>query len=108
MAPNRRETDLEAALFALYKQWSQLPIPAGFSRAYYAERFRQMIVPGCKRYRGGIAAVKHVLTMHTTGFARLKPYPELTVESLIATGDWNDVLGDTLWQRIAINRLQGA
>jgi hypothetical protein len=64
-----------------------------------------MIVPGCKRYKGGAGAVRHVLTKRTLGFERLKPYPDMTVESLVATGEWDDVLGGPLWSKLAKNRL---
>ena len=61
MADKSRERALEDALFALYEAWSRLPIPPGKKRPYHAERFRQTIVPACKRYKGGVQAVKDVL-----------------------------------------------
>jgi hypothetical protein len=89
-----KERALECALLNLYRTWSTLPIPAGFSRPYYAERFRQMIVPGCVRYVGGVAAIRHVLTKRTLGLERLKAYPDLTVEALVATGKWDDLISE--------------
>jgi hypothetical protein len=60
-------------------------------RPYYAERFRQMIVPGCVRYKGGTNAVKHVLRYWTSGFERLEEHPHLTVEQLVISGEWDDL-----------------
>jgi len=48
----------------------------GFPSPYCAERFRQMIVAGCKNYTGGIPAVQHVLTKRIRGLKRLKGHPE--------------------------------
>jgi len=104
MDRHARQRALECALFNLYRTWSTLPIPDGFSRPYYAESFRQMIVPGCARYIGGVAAVRHVLTKRTSGYERLKAYPELTVEALVATGKWDDVIGKP-FRKIARERI---
>lgn len=71
---------------------------------YRAERFRQMIVPRCKRYKGGIAAVRHVLTTNTAGFDRLKDHPTLTVEHLAISGEWDDLIPE-LFLKPARNRL---
>src|SRR5438046_7804867 len=95
MADKSRERALEGALFHLYEAWARLPIPPGCQRPYYAERFRQTIVPGCKRYKGGIKAVKDVLGKATQGAERLKPYPRLTVEYLVLTGEWDDLFDET-------------
>ncbi|HLM98875.1 MAG TPA: hypothetical protein VK335_06315 [Bryobacteraceae bacterium] len=92
MVSKSRERALEDALFGLYKAWARLPIPPGYTRPYRAERFRQTIVPECKRYKGGVQAVKDVLlNLKATGFERLGPYPHLTVEHLVASGDWDDL-----------------
>src|SRR5689334_6629883 len=103
MGQHPRQKDLEAALLKLYSAWASLPIQPGFSRPYYAERFRQMVVPGCKNYIGGIRAVQHVLTKRTLGLKRLKNHPELTVEALIAKGDWDDII-DEPFQTVARTR----
>src|SRR5882672_9496749 len=95
-----RESALEGALFRLYQKWLQLPVQPGHARPYRAERFRQMIVPGCKNYKGGVLAVQHVLTTRTSGFERLKDTPELTVESLVASGQWNDLIREP-YQKVA-------
>ena len=95
MSEPARERALEAALLRLYEAWARLPIPRGYTRPYYAERFRQTIVPGFKRYKGGIRAVKDVLLKRTTeGFERLHSYPSLTVEHLVASGEWDDLFSE--------------
>jgi hypothetical protein len=95
MIDRSRERALEGALFALYEAWSKLPIPPGKERPYYAERFRQTIVPACKRYKGGVRAVKDVLGKATGGVERLKSSPHLTVEHLVLSGEWDDLFSDT-------------
>jgi hypothetical protein len=97
MADNSRECAPEVALSKLYEEWARLPIPTGCKRPYYAERFRQTIVPGCKRYKGGVQAVKDVLEKKkASGFVRLRSYPHLTVEHLVASGEWNDLFDQSL------------
>jgi hypothetical protein len=81
----------------LYEAWARLPIPNGSTRPFRAERFRQTIVPGCKRYKG-VEAVKDVLPKSTAGFERLKPYPGLTVEYLVASGKWDDLFNEPFRQ----------
>lgn len=104
MVETARERDLRAALFRLYENWLKLPIQPGYTRRYRAERFRQMIVPECKNYQGAVRAVQHVLTKRTLGFDRLKDYPELTVESLIASGEWDDLISEP-FRKLARKRL---
>jgi hypothetical protein len=94
-----RERALEAALFDLYQRWRD-------ELGYRAERFRQLIVPGCKRYKGGVGAIKHVLTTRTAGFDRLKDHPELTVEYLAISGAWDDLIPE-MFRNAARNRLAG-
>jgi hypothetical protein len=89
-----RERALEAELFRLYRAWAALPIPPGHTRPYYAERFRQTITAGCKRYKGGIRAVKDVLLKRTGGFKRLRGHPELTVDHLVVSGHWDDLFAE--------------
>jgi hypothetical protein len=106
MADRSREHALEGALFGLYEAWARLPIPPGYTRPYRAERFRQTIVPGCKRYKGGVEAVKDVLRKRTTtGFERLKPHPRLTVEHLVASGQWNDLFTEP-FRKLARKKLR--
>lgn len=107
MADESREGALEGALFRLYEAWARLPIAPGYQRPYYAERFRQTIVPGCKRYKGGIQAVKDVLGKATLGADRLKLYPDLTVEHLVLSGDWDDLFNETYRKlaRIGLKKL---
>ena len=87
MPSQSRERALEGALFRLYERWwSEL--------GYRAERFRQSIVPNCKRYKGGVKAAKDVLLKRTGGFDRLSGHPELTVEHSIASGEWDDLFSE--------------
>jgi hypothetical protein len=104
MADRSRERALEGALLHLYDAWTKLPIPLGQTRPYRAERFRQTIVPGCKRYKGGVEAVKDILLKRTSGFERLKPHPHLTVEHLVAGGHWDDLFAEN-FRRLARKKL---
>src|SRR5437879_630987 len=106
MSDEARERALESALLRLYNAWSRLPVPPGRKRPYYAERFRQMIVPGCVRYKGGINAVRHVLLYWTSGFERLEEHPNLTVEQLVISGKWDDLF-DSSDRTIARAKLAG-
>ncbi len=92
MEDKSRERVLEAALFRLYQD--------------YAERFQQMIVPGCVRYKGGVPAVEGIVSRRPAGFERLKPYPHLTVEYLVASGDWDDLIAERC-RKTALARLAG-
>jgi hypothetical protein len=89
MTDTSRQRTLEDALFALYEHWWK-------ELGYRAERFRQTIVPGCKRYKGGVNAVKDILLKRTGGFERLSAHPKLTVEHLVASGEWNDLFHESL------------
>jgi hypothetical protein len=104
MAPKSRECALEGALLHLYDAWTKLPIPPDKTRPYRAERFRQTIVPGCKRYKGGVEAVKDILLRRTSGFERLRPYPHLTVEHLVGGGQRDDLFSEN-FRRLARNKL---
>jgi len=55
MLDKARERDLESALLLVYEAWARLPITPEHPR------FRQTIVPGCKRYKGGVQAVRNIL-----------------------------------------------
>ncbi|HUA86597.1 MAG TPA: hypothetical protein VMB85_22215 [Bryobacteraceae bacterium] len=106
MADKSRERALESALLNLYEAWARLPISPGYTRPYRAERFRQTVVPSCKRYKGGVQAVKDVLLKTTThGFERLRPYPKLTVEYLVASGEWDDLFTEPL-RKLARKKLR--
>ena len=88
MADDSREQAFETALFHLYERWWHDLEPNGWR----AEKFRQMITPGCRLYKGGIWTVRHLLyTRETTGFSKLRDRPELTVESLVLSGEWDDL-----------------
>jgi hypothetical protein len=95
MPNTSRERALEAALLSLYHEWAGLPIAQGKKRRWYANYIRQMFTPGCKRYRGGIETVKHVIRNPTSGPGRLNAHPDLTVESrVVLSGKWNDLFDD--------------
>lgn len=89
MSANERA--LEASLFQLYSKWWR-------ECGYRAERFRQMIVPTCKRYRGGIAAARSVLTKTSTGgFSALVKCNrlDLTVEQLVLGERWQHLFTES-------------
>jgi len=90
VADNPRERALERALFRLYEQWWH-------ECDYRAERFRQTIVPGCKKYKGGIAAARDVIYRPATaGFSvlREKNRMDLSVEALILKKPWSELFSD--------------
>ncbi len=95
MSDKARERALESALLRLYEAWASLPPTPTCPRPYYAERFRQAIVPGCKHYKGGVQAEKHMLAKRDFGAGRLKSYPHLTVEYLVLSGEWDDLFNET-------------
>ena len=64
-----------------------------------------MIVPGCKNYKGAVRAIQHVLTKRTLGLHRLKAYPEMTVEYLVASGAWDDLI-DEPFRKVARKRVK--
>ena len=86
------ETDLEALLLRLYRKWRTLGYPAN--------RFYQMFMPSCKRYRGGIAAIRNVVSKSGTGgFDRLVEMGrlDLTVEkAIILDPKWSHLFSDNL------------
>jgi hypothetical protein len=88
--PNRYdEADLEVELLHLYKQWGAL--------GYWAKRFHQMFSPHCKRYKGGVAAVRSVLYKNETrGFSFLEQHDrlELSVECLVLKPEWHQLFND--------------
>jgi hypothetical protein len=53
------QADLERELLHLYRPWESLD--------YKASRFYQMFMKHCKRYKGGIAAVRNVVSKSGTG-----------------------------------------
>lgn len=94
MPGKSRGSALEDALFNLYEQWYRLPPGRDRTRPYRAERFRQMIVPGCKRFKGGVEAARHVLYRgETDGFSFLRAHGrlDLSVEKLILDPKWTDL-----------------
>ena len=84
------QADLELELRHLYQQWQRL--------GYDARRFYQMFMKHCKRYKGGVAAVRDVLWKRGTGgFDRLQHLgrPDLTVEKYVVLNPkWNHLFRD--------------
>lgn len=109
MLDKARECALESALLLLYEAWAALPITPEHPRPYYAERFRQTIVPGCKRYKGGVQAVRDILgKKREVDARRFKCYPDLTVEYLVSSGRWNDLFNeiDRNLARLGLRKIQ--
>ncbi len=87
--PKPSEADLEGALLGLYRQWG--------AHGYWAKRFCQLFSPHCKRYAGGVAAVRRVLAAgETTGLAFLRNHDllDLSVESLVLKPQWGHLFDD--------------
>jgi hypothetical protein len=77
-----QDAAFEAALRDLYYQWGSL--------GYWANRFYQKFSSQCKRYMGGVEAVRSVLHDETDGFLFLKKHDrlDLTVENLMLKPQW--------------------
>lgn len=71
------EDEFETALRGLYYKWGEL--------GYWARRFYQKFSSHCKRYVGGVSAVRSVLPVETAGFDFLKKKGrlDLSVEALL-------------------------
>ncbi|MDP3181354.1 MAG: hypothetical protein Q8M54_00890 [Desulfobaccales bacterium] len=83
------EADLEVELLHLYRQWGAL--------GYWARRFYQIFSPHCKRYKGGVAAVRTVLYKNgTAGFTFLREQDrlDLSVECLVLKPEWHQLFND--------------
>jgi hypothetical protein len=108
MHDKARERTLESALLFLYEAWADLPITTEHPRPYYAERFRQTIVPECKRYKGGVQAVRDILGKREVDTRRFKCYPDLTVEYLVSSGKWDDLFNpaDRTLARLRLKKIQ--
>jgi hypothetical protein len=103
MTDPETEADLEALLLRLYRKWETLD--------YRASRFYQMFMPHCKRYRGGIAAIRNVASKSGTGgFERLVEMGrlDLTVEkAIILNPKWAHLFSDNL-RNMARRKVDGA
>src|SRR4029077_20765402 len=108
MLDQGRERALESALLLLYESWAGLPITPDHPRPYYAERFRQTIVPECKRYKGGVQAVRDILGKREVDTRRFKCFPDLTVEYLVSSGEWDDLFNeaDRTLARFRLKKIQ--
>jgi orotidine-5'-phosphate decarboxylase len=83
------EKDLEVELFRLYQEWGAL--------GYWAKRFFQMFASHCKRYKGGVSAVRTVLYKNqTAGFSFLKQKErmDLSIEFLVLKPEWHKLFND--------------
>ena len=92
------EAALEVELEDLYQKWGAL--------GFWSKRFHQKVSPGRKRYIGGVAAVRGVLTSRTDGFSFLKECGRLdiSVENLILEPEWSDLFNETD-RELALKRL---
>ena len=88
MAEVHDEAALEAALEVLYHEWGSL--------GFWARRLHQEFSPGRKRYIGGVAAVRSVLTSRTHGFSFLRQHKrlDLSIERLVLKPEWNHLFYD--------------
>lgn len=85
----KSSTSFESALTGLYYKWGSL--------GYWANRFYQKFSPHCKRYIGGVEAVRTVLPIETAGFRYLKKhgYLRYSVEALILEDKWRSSFSET-------------
>jgi hypothetical protein len=88
----RTEADLEIELAQIYQKWEAL--------GYRASRFYQMFMRHCKRYKGGIAAVRDVVSKSGTGgFEKLAKLDrlDLTLEkAIVLNRDWTHLFSSNL------------
>jgi hypothetical protein len=89
MPDRNRELALESALLRSYEQWRDL--------GYRAARLYQVFMPHCKRYQGGVAAVRGVISKSgTAGLDFLKAHErtDLSIESLVLRPEWSDLFSE--------------
>jgi len=88
----RTESDLEIELEQMYQKWEALE--------YRASRFYQMFTRHCKRYKGGIAAVRSVVSKSGTGgFEKLAKLGrlDLTLEkAIVLNRNWTHLFSTNL------------
>jgi len=90
MRNESRERALENELSRLYEQWWHELEPG-----WRKDKFWQFIDPQCKNYKGGVWTVRHLLyTDETNGVIKRENHPDLTVEGLVLSGDWDDIFDD--------------
>lgn len=76
-------------MFTLYRRWGAL--------GYWAKRFYQTFSRHCKRYKGGVAAVRSVLAKRQTAglmFLRRAGRLDLSVERLVLHSTYRHLFGD--------------
>ena len=88
MAKVYNEAALEEALEDLYQEWGAL--------GFWAKRLHQKFSPRRKKYIGGIAAIRSVLTGRTYGFSFLRKHKrlDLSVEALVLKPQWKYLFCD--------------
>ena len=72
------------------------PIPRVGSLGIWAKRLHQKFSPRRKKYIGGIAAIRSVLTGRTYGFSFLRKHKrlDLSVEALVLKPQWKYLFCD--------------
>jgi hypothetical protein len=85
------EADLEHALWCIYEAIGQ-------NCGYWARRFYQWFTPDCKKYIGGVGAVRRVLCAgrHSGGLDVLRKANrlDLSVERLVLDPKWSHLFDD--------------
>jgi len=90
MRNESRERELETVLFGLYEQWWHELEPD-----WRTDKFWQMIDPQCRNYKGGVWTIRHLLYSNDAdSFIKPQEQPNMTVESLVLSGDWDDIFDD--------------
>jgi hypothetical protein len=91
-----RELALEGALLALYNEWAALPLRSSKTYRLNTKTINnQLFSPARVRNRGGIEAVRHVMSKATGGLSKLEGHLDLTVESrIVLSGKWDDLFDD--------------
>jgi hypothetical protein len=92
MANAHDERGLEAELHRIYLEGGKLNPP------YWARRFYQMFTPHCKRYVGGVVAVRNALSKggQSSGIQTVKQHGrlDLAVETLVLNSEWTHLFND--------------
>jgi len=85
---NKCDQEIERELLRLYYEWQKIGYPAN--------RIYQTFMPHCKRYKGGVAAIRDVILFNTQGLARLREEKrlDLAVEQLVLDQRWKHCFTD--------------
>jgi len=85
----RNQTDLEAELDRLYREGGKL--------GFWEKRSYQMFTSHCKKYVGGVEAVKILLRKQQSGglaFVQKQHRLDLSVEALVLKPEWTHLFDD--------------